>query len=55
MICCFLVFNTLSLQNFKRGVAELSSVSLFLVYNDVLIYSTISHFLAALTVINGVV
>ena len=37
----FLVFNTLSLQNFKRGGIRcrvLSSVSLFLVYNDVLFF-----------------
>ena len=66
MICCFLVFNTLSLQNFKRGgircnvsihkmllcdckdrascdsreirYADRSSVSLFLVYNDMLFF-----------------
>ena len=57
----FLVFNTLSLQNFKRGGIRcrvLSSVSLLLVYNDVLFFLVFDYisffcFLAALTVADG--
>ena len=55
----FLVFNTLSLQNFKRGGIHcrvLSSVSFFfLVYNDVLFFLVFDYisfcFLAVITVV----